>query len=84
MTPVTDLGERSSLGVRELRSTFQVGLQDAIFGGQIFVPRQSVNSASKKPVEESACVIVSSEGIDKMTASLLLSENTLYGERPHY
>jgi hypothetical protein len=37
---MTDLAKRGSLGVRELQPPFQLGLQDAIFGGQIFVPRQ--------------------------------------------
>ena len=39
---MTDLAERDPLGVRELQSTFQLGLQDAVFGGQIFVPRQQL------------------------------------------
>jgi hypothetical protein len=30
---MTDLAERGSLGVRELQPPFQLGLQDAIFGG---------------------------------------------------
>src|SRR5262245_15780625 len=34
------LAERGLLGVRELPSTFQLGLQDAVFGDQIFVLRQ--------------------------------------------
>jgi hypothetical protein len=36
---MTDLAERGSLGVRELEPPLQLGLQDAIFGGQIFNPR---------------------------------------------
>jgi hypothetical protein len=43
---VTDLAEGGSLGIRELQSTFQLGLQDAVFGGQIFVPRQQRRSTS--------------------------------------
>ena len=39
---MTDLAERGSLGVRELQPPFQLGLQDAIFGGQIFDPRQQL------------------------------------------
>src|SRR5258707_14030400 len=39
---MTDLAERGSLGVRELQPPFQLGLQDAIFGGQIFDPRQQI------------------------------------------
>src|SRR6195256_3707121 len=39
---MTDLAERGSLGVRELQLSFQLGLQDPIFGGQIFVPRQQL------------------------------------------
>ena len=38
----TDLTERGSLGVRELQPPFQLGFQDAVFGGQIFVPRQQL------------------------------------------
>jgi hypothetical protein len=37
---MTDLAEQRSLGVRELQSSLQLGLQDAVFGGQIFVPPQ--------------------------------------------
>ncbi len=39
---MTDLAERGSLGVRELQPPLQLGLQDAIFGGQIFDPRQQL------------------------------------------
>jgi hypothetical protein len=39
---MTDLAERGSLGVRELQPPLQLGLQDAIFGGQIFNPRQQL------------------------------------------
>jgi hypothetical protein len=39
---MTDLAERASLGVRELQSPFQLGLNDAVLGGQIFVPRQQL------------------------------------------
>jgi hypothetical protein len=39
---MTDLAKRASLGVREFQSTFQLGLHDAVFGGQIFVPRQQL------------------------------------------
>jgi hypothetical protein len=31
--PMTDLAERASLGVRELQSTPQLSLHDAVFGG---------------------------------------------------
>jgi hypothetical protein len=37
---MTNLAERGSLGVREHQSAFQLGFQDAVFGGQIFVPDQ--------------------------------------------
>jgi hypothetical protein len=37
---MTDLAERGSLGIREHQSAF---LQDAVFGGQIFVPRQQLS-----------------------------------------
>jgi hypothetical protein len=39
---MTDLAERGSLGVRELQPPFPLGLEDTIFGGQIFVPRQQL------------------------------------------
>jgi hypothetical protein len=37
---MTDLAERLSGGVRELQPTCQPGLENAVFDGQIFVPRQ--------------------------------------------
>jgi hypothetical protein len=37
---MTNLAERGSLGVREHHSAFQLVFQDAVFGGQIFVPGQ--------------------------------------------
>jgi hypothetical protein len=39
---MTDLAERASLGIRELQSTLQLSLDDAVLGGQIFVPRQQL------------------------------------------
>jgi hypothetical protein len=39
---MTDLAERGSLGVGEPEPSFQLGLKDAVFGGQIFVPRQQL------------------------------------------
>jgi len=39
---MTDLAKRDSLGVRELQPPFQLRLQNAVFGGQIFVPRQQL------------------------------------------
>jgi hypothetical protein len=39
---MTNLAERGSLGVREHKSAFQVVFQDAVFGGQIFVPGQQL------------------------------------------
>jgi hypothetical protein len=39
---MTDLAERGSLGVRELQPPFRLGLEDTIFAGQIFVPRQQL------------------------------------------
>ena len=39
---MTDLAERLSFSVRELQSTPQLSLHDAVFGGQIFVPRQKL------------------------------------------
>ena len=39
---MTDLAESASLGVRERQPTIQLRLHDAVFGGQIFVPRQQL------------------------------------------
>jgi hypothetical protein len=39
---MADLAERGSLGVRELQPPFQMSLQDAIFGSQIFIPCQQL------------------------------------------
>src|SRR6202051_507611 len=39
---MTDLPEHRSLGVGELQSPIQLALQDAVFRGQIFVPRQQL------------------------------------------
>src|SRR5262249_38084627 len=40
--PMTDLAERGSIGVRQLQPALQLGLQDAVFGGQIFITRQQL------------------------------------------
>ena len=40
--PMTDLAEHASLGVRKLEPTIQLHLEDAVLGGQIFVPRQQL------------------------------------------
>ena len=40
--PMTDLAEHASLGVRKLQPTSQLHLEDAVLGGQIFVPRQQL------------------------------------------
>ena len=39
---MADLAERASLCVRELQTTFQLRLDDAVLGSQIFVPRQQL------------------------------------------
>ena len=39
---MTDLAERGSLRVREFQPPFRLRLEDTIFGGQIFVPRQQL------------------------------------------
>jgi hypothetical protein len=39
---MTDLAERASLGVRELQPTCQLRLDDAVLGGQIFIPGQQL------------------------------------------
>jgi hypothetical protein len=38
--PMTDLTEHPSLGVRKLQPTIQLYLENAVLGGQVFVPRQ--------------------------------------------
>jgi len=40
--PVTDLAERPSLRIRELQPACQLGLEDEVLGGQVFVPRQQL------------------------------------------
>jgi hypothetical protein len=37
---MTDLAKRASLGVGELEPTFQLRLDDAVLGSQIFIPGQ--------------------------------------------
>jgi hypothetical protein len=39
---MTNLAKGGSLGVREHHSAFQLVLQDAVFGGPIFVPGQQL------------------------------------------
>src|SRR6266511_4131791 len=39
---MTDLAERGSLSVRELQPPLQLCLQDAVFGGQIFISQQQL------------------------------------------
>src|ERR1700730_4827978 len=39
---MTDLAERASLSVPELQSPFQLRLDDAVLGGQIFIPGQQL------------------------------------------
>jgi hypothetical protein len=39
---MADLSQRGSLGVRQLQPPLRLGLQDPIFGGQIFDPRQQL------------------------------------------
>jgi hypothetical protein len=48
--PMTDLAEHASRGVRKLQPTIQLHLEDAVLGGQIFVPRQQL------PVHRARCV----------------------------
>src|SRR6266567_9256067 len=57
---MTDLAERGSLGVRELQPPLQLGLQDAIFGGQIFNPRQQLLVHHPRDEGQNACPIHSS------------------------
>jgi hypothetical protein len=40
--PMTDLAESASLDFRELETTFQLHLDDAVLRGQILVPRQQL------------------------------------------
>ena len=49
---MTDLAQRASLGVREIRPTIQLRLEDAVLGGQILVPPQQLlvhRPPSRKP-----------------------------------
>src|SRR5260370_22013274 len=39
---MTDLAEHASLGVRQLQSAYPLRLQDAVLGGQIFIPREKL------------------------------------------
>src|SRR5262249_3057338 len=39
---MTDLAQRGSLSVGELQPPLQLGFEDAIFSGQIFMPRQQL------------------------------------------
>ena len=39
---MTNFAERGSIGIRQLQPTFQLGLQDAVFGSQIFVSSQQL------------------------------------------
>ena len=39
---MTDLAQRGSLNVGELQPPLQLGFEDAIFSGQIFIPRQQL------------------------------------------
>src|SRR5947199_2477239 len=57
---MTDLAERGSLGVRELQLPLQLGLQDVIFGGQIFDPRQQLLVHHPRDEGQNACPIHSS------------------------
>ena len=57
---MTDLTERGSLGGRELQPPLQLGLQDAIFGGQIFDPRQQLLVHHPRDEGQNACPIHSS------------------------
>lgn len=39
---MTDLAQHASLGIRQLQPTFQLRLEDAVLGSQVFVPRQQL------------------------------------------
>jgi hypothetical protein len=51
---MADLAERGSLCVRELQSTLQLGLQDEVFGDQIFVPRPQLLVRRPRDVSQDA------------------------------
>src|SRR5207245_10159436 len=57
---MTDLAERGSLGVRELQPPLRLGLQDAIFGGQIFDPLKQLLVHHPREEGQNACPIHSS------------------------
>ena len=53
----TDFAQRSSFGVRELQPSFQLGLQDAVFGSQIFISQQQLLVHRPRDVGQDACPI---------------------------
>jgi hypothetical protein len=57
---MTDLAKRGSPGVRELEPPLQLGIQDAIFSRQIFLPRQQLQVHYPRDVGEDARSIHSS------------------------
>jgi hypothetical protein len=57
---MANLSQRGSLGVRELQAPFQLRLQDPIFGGQIFDPRQQLLVYRPRDVGQDARPIHSS------------------------
>ena len=54
---MTDLTERGSIGIRQLQPLLRLGLQDAIFGGQIFDPREQLLVNRPRDEGQNACPI---------------------------
>jgi hypothetical protein len=68
---MADLSKCGSLGVRELQPPLQLRLQDAVFGGQVFDPRQQLLVHRSGDVSQDARPIHSSSTpptCDLMTA----------------
>ena len=51
---MSDLAQRASLGVREIRPTLQLRLEDAVLGGQILAPSQQFLVHSSRHVGQDA------------------------------
>jgi hypothetical protein len=57
---MADLSQRDSFDVRELQARFHLRLENPIFGGQIFDPRQQLLVNRPRDVGQEACAIHSS------------------------
>jgi hypothetical protein len=73
---MADLGERGSLGVREFQPPFQLGFQDAIFGGQIFIPRQQL--LVHHPCNEGQDALIAPKNRSQRRPVRLFRESTIH------